>query len=758
MKQRSKRVTAWILLLSLCLAPFWVPGTTAWAAEDAETERGDIVLRSPVIDAESGKVLWDSIYFGNYWQSKYITQPENEPEQGEDDVEHVDTDGTKYLVREDKTCYKYEPIKWRVLSVSKDGRDAFLMADKNLDVQPYHNAYSDAVTWENASVRTWLNEDFLNRAFTEEEQEGIIPTEIDNKKSPEYVKAEDEEEEVSTTDRIYLLSREEVTSRAYGFTDNTGETESREVANTDFAGAGGTIKAENVFGDYWLRTKSSKDRVGHVDYFNGKIITENIGIFLSTVNEKKQLRPVLHLDLTKTDLWRYAGKVKQDGTQTAPDASASPAVPTQKPETIPGVTMAPGQMYPQNPIVNEEDLKKNTWDCIYFGKYYNTKITPSVLAEAGEHDTVKEDEKKESYLVRHEQGYFRYEPVKWRVLSINEDGTDAFVMADEIIDVTPYYRDSNVQVTWEKSDVRKWLNGKFMETAFTAEEQAAVETTDVTTADNQWSNEPGGNDTKDKIYLPSIEEMLNPFYGFSNDAEESVTRTITITDYTNRGGTPNQPPAGFVSYWLRSPGVAQGCPAQVGDWGEGRILTESSVMIERAASYLGVRPVMHVDLSDTSLWTYAGQVTPTGVVVPKEEEPASTPDRTAQPEQPTSTPTPTPGSTVQPVLPTQNPQTAEPEVKKPGRAAIKKLNNKKGKKVTVTLSGNVSGVAGYQVAYAAKASMKGQKSRFFKGTTVTVKGLKKKKKYYFRVRAYCLDGTKKVYGAWSSTKNIKIKK
>lgn len=764
-RQKSKGAIAWLLSMSLCLAPFWASGESARAASDGKTESGDVMLRSPVLDAESAKVSWDCVYFGNYWQSKYITQPGNQPEQGEDDVEHVDTDGTKYLVREDKTCYKYEPIKWRVLSVSDDGRDAFLMADKNLDVRPYHSVYSDTVTWEHADVRAWLNEDFMNRAFTDEEKEGILPTVIENKKSPEYVKAEDEEEEeeAPTTDWIYLLSREEITSRSYGFTDHTSETEIRVAENTDFAGAGGTVKAEGAFGDYWLRTKMSKDRVSHVDHFNGKIPVEQINIFLSTVNEAKQLRPVLHLDLTKTGLWRYAGKVKQDGTKTAPDESASPAVPTQEPETQPGVTMAPGQVYPKNPVVDEKDLIKNTWDCIYFGTYYNTKIVPAVLAEAGEHDSMKVEEGKEPYLVRHEQGYFQYEPIKWRVLSINEDGTDAFLMADQVIDVAQYFYDIYVETTWEKSSIRQWLNKEFMETAFTADEQAAVETAEVTTADNQWSKEPGGNDTRDKIYLLSIEEMLNPAYGFSSDPAEGDTRKISASDYVTKGGSPYQPPAGFVSYWLRSPGLEKGCPAQVGDWGEGRILTERSVMTAKAADYLGVRPVLHVDLSDTALWTYAGKVTPKGVVVPEQEEPNRTeqpvtpteaPDHTAQPAVPSQTPG---GTTVQPVIPTQHPQTAESEGKKPGKPAIKKLKNKKGKKVVVTLSGKVSGAAGYQVAYAAKSSMKGQKTKFFKGTSVTVKGLKKKKTYYFRVRAYRKQNGNNVYGNWGNKKRVKIK-
>lgn len=60
------------------------------------------------------------------------------------------------------------------------------------------------------------------------------------------------------------------------------------------------------------------------------------------------------------------------------------------------------------------------------------------------------------------------------------------------------------------------------------------------------------------------------------------------------------------------------------------------------------------------------------------------------------------------------------------------------------------------MAYAVKSSMKGQKVKSFKGNSVTVKGLKKKKTYYFRVRAYTKKNGKTVYGDWSSKKSIKI--
>ena len=749
LKQRSKKAVAWGLTAAMSFSLLSAPGQMV-VAEAAKTASDgmEAALSNPVIEAEKGHVVWDCVYFGNYWQNKYIPQPGNRPEEGEDDIVHIDDDGTKYIVRADKSCYKYEPIKWRVLSVSEDGTDAFLLADKTLDGKAFHSNYSETVTantvtWENSDVRGWLNGTFMETAFSSEEQEAIVAAKIENLSYSSYYDGGMEtsaKDGAPTEDRIYLPSLADMVNQEYGFINNFNptddvtehgfsETEVRQADAADFAKSG---EEGYKTGGYLLRTLSPFD--GYVFGTDGGEISVT-QLFGTTVDDPGHgVRPVLHLDLTKTDLWEYAGKVKQDKTVIAPDAT--PAVPTERPAVQPGVTMAPGQNYPKNPVVDETDLNKNTWDCIYFGNYYNTKINPSVLALSGDDGMMQTDEKGNQYIVRREQGYFQYEPIKWRVLSINEDGTDAFVMADEVIDLTHYYEDGSVEITWEKSDAREWLNNSFITTAFNEKEMSAIKETTVTTADNKWSGEAGGNDTNDKIYLPSIEEMLETSYGFSSDEKEGDTRRIAVTDFAEVGGTPKEPFAGAMVYWLRSPGNKAGYPARVGSWGDGEILTES--MWDNAAQNLGIRPVMHVDLSDMSLWSYAGQVTPKGVVVPKGEDASASPEPTVKPD------------------PTEKPQPTA-EAKKPGKPVIKKLKNVKGKKVTVTLSKKVSGATGYQVAYAEKSSMKGEKKESFKGISVTVKGLKKKKTYYIRVRAYTKKNGETIYGNWSSKKSIKIR-
>lgn len=71
----------------------------------------------------------------------------------------------------------------------------------------------------------------------------------------------------------------------------------------------------------------------------------------------------------------------------------------------------------------------------------------------------------------------------------------------------------------------------------------------------------------------------------------------------------------------------------------------------------------------------------------------------------------------------------------------------------------VSGVKGYQIRYSTKSNMKSSKSTTTTSTKKVISKLKKNKTYYFQVRAYKVDSTgAKIYGKWSSTRSVKIKK
>ena len=95
----------------------------------------------------------------------------------------------------------------------------------------------------------------------------------------------------------------------------------------------------------------------------------------------------------------------------------------------------------------------------------------------------------------------------------------------------------------------------------------------------------------------------------------------------------------------------------------------------------------------------------------------------------------------------------------PQKAKISKVTNKASKKLVVKWK-KISDTAGYEVSIATKKSFKsGKKTKNVSKTTYTFSKLKKGKTYFVRVRAYRKDSSgKKVYGAYSKVKKIKISK
>lgn len=95
-------------------------------------------------------------------------------------------------------------------------------------------------------------------------------------------------------------------------------------------------------------------------------------------------------------------------------------------------------------------------------------------------------------------------------------------------------------------------------------------------------------------------------------------------------------------------------------------------------------------------------------------------------------------------------------VKAPAKAKIKKVKAAK-KKVSLTLK-KVKNAKGYLLQYSTSKKFKGAKKKYTTKTRVTIKKLKSKKTYYFRVKVYKLDGKKKVLSKkWSAVKKVKVK-
>ena len=98
--------------------------------------------------------------------------------------------------------------------------------------------------------------------------------------------------------------------------------------------------------------------------------------------------------------------------------------------------------------------------------------------------------------------------------------------------------------TWETSVAREWLNGDFYNNAFTPEEKTKIITSIVVNNDNPDTGTDGGNDTSDKIFLLSIDEV-NKY--FASKEERIAYGTLHLQKVIGENEDS-------LGWWLRTPG------------------------------------------------------------------------------------------------------------------------------------------------------------------------------------------------------------
>ena len=315
--------------------------------EQAKVYGATYNLSNPRVTSE--KTTWDCVYFGSYPQREVVSKKTQCGTYGMDwgrDGDYIinsnlynelknssnwnsknvcTIDGIKYkrIKKEDSEFYvagetqykwsdsttyhyfKYEKIKWRVLSVS-DGK-AFLLADKGLDSKAFNNGFNGGTssTWETCTLRSWLNDDFLN-AFSSSETNSICKVNIDNPDNASY----ETEGGNSTTDKVFILSEAEAYDDANGF-GNFFKRKTLAARTSTYAKAMGAVtgsgmlnyeKRRNVYCDWWLRTPG-RDQLNFAFVSNyGDIVTfgdtASLGCYA--------IRPSIMLDLL-SNTWSNAG-------------------------------------------------------------------------------------------------------------------------------------------------------------------------------------------------------------------------------------------------------------------------------------------------------------------------------------------------------------------------------------------------------------------------------------------------------------------
>ena len=177
-----------------------------------------------------------------------------------------------------------EDIEWVVLD--SDGKTATLISQYCLDSKPFNNEVV-FVTWETSSLRKWLNEEFLQSAFTETEQNRLETATVPAAYNPSY----ETDPGNSTQDKVYLLGIDEVNRFFTADEERVGLPTQTVISHSV------ETEADTGSVSWWLRSPGDNNLCKAFVYRNGKII----GIGLGVSHADCTVRPVITLRLAAAE-------------------------------------------------------------------------------------------------------------------------------------------------------------------------------------------------------------------------------------------------------------------------------------------------------------------------------------------------------------------------------------------------------------------------------------------------------------------------
>lgn len=655
----------------LCLLLLFAALVPASAESTGDSSAGFIhkPLADPDPQSPTGfRTTWSCVFFGEYPSAEVVDSQWNSVDDSalregdliRDDAlytrleaadwqdDSVEMDGFRYLRvgpdrapaatnREqhyvwDYSCpwhyFRIQPIRWRVLDIQENR--AMLLADRMPDSIPFHTA-DEEIAWDRSTLRSWLNgydakankqgidytgAGFIDRAFTAEEREAIIPVHCENAANRDY----QTDSGKGTEDYLFILSNDEVfegtEAERYGFHFGRDyDDPARRFTSTLYAKCMGAwwspVDAYSGNSFWFMRTSGYTSRsVTYVCDF-GYIYSRGT---LATCSDAGVL-PAMWIDLDKAELTDGGERVSSEIMHMqAEETAAFPIPELGNPVTVPDDSVPDG-MY-------------TVWNAVFFGHYPQTEIlekTPDSGSGKPEGDSVVDpglyrrleseagDHGKEAVLedvryIRLDGRWFRCDPILWRVLEVSE-GT-ALLMADRCLDSVPYH-DTYSDVFWEDSGLRAWLNGtcdenipaystpSFPETAFTETELRAVMISAVHNASNYYFGTSCGSGTHDRVFILSEEEVFcsgeAERYGFrASDAVADFGRRIMPTAYARARGawsSADSETAGNGFWLLRTNGYTRDNVVYVGEKG---YLYNRGIPV--TCSDAGIVPVIRVRL------------------------------------------------------------------------------------------------------------------------------------------------------------------
>ncbi len=607
------------------------------------SERNSTQVSAPLLSKDErlpggSKSTWDCVYFGEY--------PKNEVPQNEalDKAEWINDetaiDGKRYKrvkTEKDYRYFIYEPLRWRIIEKNND--QAVLLADQIIDSAPYNHEAVD-VNWENCDLRVFIHEEIYENAFTDKEKQSIINTQLSNLDN--YYFGTDCGED--TRDYIYILSEEDIfysdKAAAHGFSRSDGVADlARRFRPTAYAIARGAWASRSGSTEglgYWnLRTNGYS--ASNAVYVSDIGAVYNRGSYVNCLDAG--VLPAMTIDLKTAEL-ADAGKVSSDELYVETSAGSD--------KTADYLDHSPANNGTcSEPVIEKEGSSssgyKTLWDCVYFGQYPTAEIMKTlkdpveeyaipeggIIVDEQLHDalnnavwendeTVIDDTRYrriKSEIMKDEPQYyrwtdtdsyhyFRYEPLKWRIIEIN--GNELMLMSDKLLDCVPYNRVSE-DVSWQDCYLRKFLNDEFYDHAFSDEEKEAIIEKQIENNPNRSYKTDCGSTTADKVFVLSSEEVFmdtkatrHGFYPYTG--VDDPAKRFRPTMYAMARGTwysPVETYRGNGFWFMRTNGYSKSSVTYICDMG---YIYDHGTDVSCADS--GILPVICVDSSKVE-FTYA---------------------------------------------------------------------------------------------------------------------------------------------------------
>ena len=466
-----------------------------------------------------------------------------------------------------------ESIEWQVLA-AEDGR-TLVISKYGLDAKRYNEEYT-STTWETCSLRAWLNEEFYNSAFSNEEKGQIQQVTITNPNNTNFGTKGGND----TTDRIFLLSIDE--AEQY-FSDD----ETRKCWPTEYAKNNDAYISEDD-GDttwWWLRSPGS---IGRAVGINTDGSFSEYGTSINTFSAA--VRPAFWLDLSG-ETESVATEDQKPTVELLPTSELTETptgehlftssfnltlLITEKSESG-NYIMIKDTILREQPSSSATALfslltgekvipqgkNKNSWILINTmgdsegwlpeeGWIPEDSVTKEEQLKTVGYTTIPSTDLKAADIFL----YGKYEqdndlsngtePIEWQVLAV-ENG-QALVVSRYGLNAKAY-NDEKIFVTWSTCSLRQWLNDDFFSSAFSSEEQDHILETILKNPNNTKYGTAGGQDTKDRIFLLSGDEVEK----YIADAD---SRKCESTAYAKANGAMVSSWHNWTHYgwWLRTPG------------------------------------------------------------------------------------------------------------------------------------------------------------------------------------------------------------